>query len=346
MRATIKDVAKLAGVSPATVSLVLNNRPVSITPGTRQAVTQAAETLNYRPNQLAVGLVTKKTNTLGLIIPDNSNLFFAAYSNGIELAASKRGYNVIFGNTNNAYEKSLHYLEIFADRGVDGIILAQSEFPNPGETQRCLDVIRDLRVPVILIDRVFRDTPLSCVVLDHFQGGYIATKHLIDLGHRRIACVTGPMGLTSCIDRLAGYRKALEEAEIPYDPTLLYEGNLQMESGIEALPYLLGKQVTAIFAFNDVTAYGLYKEMRSYNLRIPEDISIIGFDDIYFSDIVQPPLTTVAQPLEEMAQQVVAQLVAAIEPHSREAEEQKTCVFQPILKVRGSTRKLNAGGDL
>lgn len=340
MRATIKDVARLAGVSTSTVSLVLNNRPVAISQQTKDAVHKAALELRYRPNQLAVGLVTKKTNTLGLIIPDNSNFFFAAYSNGIEISASRLGYNVIFGNTNNSAQKSIHYLSIFADRGVDGIILAQSEFSSPDDTRRCLDFIGDLKTPVILIDRVFKQSAMDYVVLDHYEGGYIAARHLLDLGHKRIGCITGPMELTSCIERLEGYKQALSDGGIEFDPTLLYEGNLQMDSGATALPYLLGKSVTAIFAFNDMTAYGIYKELRNYNLKIPDDLSVMGFDDIFFSDIIQPPLTTVEQPLGDMAQEVVQRLVRDIEHPAQTPSGEIGKVFHPVLKVRGSTRKI------
>ena len=338
LRTTIKDVANRAGVSPSTVSLVLNKRPVPISQTTRDAVIRAAKELHYRPNQLAVGLVTKKTNTIGLIIPDNSNVFFACYSNKIEIAASRMGYNIIFGNTNNDTKKTLEYLQIFADRGVDGIILTQSEFSSAEETERCLTIVRELPIPVVLIDRVPTGSTEEYVILDHFEGGYIAFKHLLDMGHRRIGCITGSMTLSSVAERLDGCKKALAEAGIPYNPALTYEGDLQLQTGVEALPYLLGQNVTAIFAFNDMIAYGIYKELRNYKLKIPGDLSVVGFDDIFFSDIIQPPLTTVAQPLGEMAEAAVLRLLDIINGNTH--PEDVSQIFRPVLKVRGSTRRI------
>jgi len=338
IRTTIKDVANKAGVSPATVSLVLNNRPVPIPQRTKDKVISAACELHYRPNQLAVGLVTKKTNTIGLILPDNSNLFFATYTNKLEAAASKMGYNVIFGNTNNSIEKTLEYLQMFADRGVDGIILMQSEFNSKKKTDSCLAAIKELPIPVLLIDRVPTDSASGAVILDHFKGGYLAVKHLLDLGHERIGYITGSSSLNLMVHRLNGCKEALAEKGIPFDPALVFEGDLQLTSGINALPYLLGQNVTAIFAFNDMIAYGIYKELRNYQLNIPDDLSVIGFDDLIFSDVIQPPLTTASQPLEEMADAVIERLVNLIE--ERPVEPNTTRVFAPVLKVRGSTKRL------
>ena len=335
-RVTIRDVAKQAGVSPATVSMVLNNRPETISEATRQAVQQAAQELNYRPNQLARSLVTKKTNTIALIIPDNTNLFFAAVSNAIEDAASALKYSVVVANTKNNPDMNLHYLRLFADRMTDGIIVAQSEFADPRQTEECTRLLRSLHVPIVLVDRVFKDAALNYVGLDQFEGGYIATKHLLDLGHRQIGCATGPLTFTSLKERLEGYRSALDEAGIAFDPSLVYEGELQLDTGIRSLPYLLGKNVSAIFAFNDMIAYGIYKEIRNYDLRIPNDLSIIGFDDIIFSDIIQPPLSTVAQPIDAIADAAVSRLVELIQnPNSSCGGPQ---ILKPLLKVKGSTR--------
>lgn len=340
MRVTIKDVARQAGVSTSTVSLVLNNKPVSISQETRNAVLAAARELNYRPNQLAVSLVTQKSKTLGLIIPDNSNLFFAQLSKHIETAVNAAGYTLIYGNSNDSVRTDLHYLHIFGDRGVDGIIISPSAFGTPDEYWSCLSFIYSLKLPVVFIDRSMEESNLPSVLPDNFTGGYIATRHLLDQGHRVIGCCTGPANLNSSEQRLNGYRKALDEYGIPFNPTLIYQGDFSTESGQKALPYLLGQNVTAVFAFNDMMAFGIYKEMHSYNLSIPGDLSIVGFDDIFFAELIQPPLTTVAQPIAEMAAEVVKTLVSQIETPSREINAvPKT--FSPVLKVRGSVRKID-----
>lgn len=338
MRSTIRDVARLAGVSTSTVSFVLNNKPVPISQETRDAVLNAAKELHYRPNQLAVGLVTNKTNTLGLIIPDNSNPFFANLSNQVEKYANQNGYSVILGNTNNSAKATRDYLRIFTDHGVDGILLAQADFESSAEGEKCMELIKALRVPVLLADRVFKADHVNSVIVDQQEAGYLATRHLLNLGHRRIGCATGPLGLNNCQNRLAGYRAALEEYGVPYDAELIFEENLDVSCGAHALPVLLGKGVTAIFAFNDLIAYGIYKEVHSYHLSIPGDLSVVGLDDIFLSEILQPPLTTVAQPVTEMAENAVERLISQID-----AAESYTIpeplVLQPILKVRGSTTR-------
>lgn len=338
LRATIKDVAKRAGVSASTVSLVLNNPQCAISEKTKELVLEAVEELHYRPNQLAVSLVTKKTNIIGLIIPDNSNLFHAAYSNQIEMTASNHGYTIILGIANNSVKKTINYLRNFSDRGVDGIILAQSAFRDPEDTAACLRAIGDLRVPIVLTDRVPKTLWAEAVRVNDFQGGYVAFRHLLDLGHRRIGVVTGPMYFNNCVERLEGCKHALEEAGVPFDSTLLYEGDFLITGGIGTLSYLLGKNVTAIFAFNDMIAYGIYKESRNYNLKIPDDLSVIGFDDILLSDVIYPPLTTIEYPLKDMALAVVKRLTALMQ--NQQLDGSQPLVFDPVLKVRGSTKRL------
>lgn len=338
-RATIKDVARLAGVSTSTVSLVLNEKPVPISASTRAAVQEAADSLNYHPNKLAVGLVTSKSNSIGLIIPDNSNPFFASLSNYIEKAANQNGFSVILGNTNNDPKSTRNYIQIFADHQVDGIILAQADFATPEESEKCMNLILDLKTPVVLVDRVYKDLHIDCVLVDQVEAGYLATRHLLELGHRRIGCASGPLGLGNCSNRLIGYKKALAEFDIPFNPALIYEDNLDIDCGIHALPSLLGHNVTAIFAFNDLIAYGIYKESRNYNLSIPDDLSVVGLDDIFLSEIIQPPLTTVAQPIAQTADIVVKKLLDLMLPSSGPIHNPQ--ILQPFLKVRGSTRRIS-----
>ena len=338
MRVTIKDVAKHAGVSPATVSLALNYPDSAISKETRERIKNVVHDLGYRPNRLAASLATKKTNTIGLIVPDNSNFFIVAYSNCIEHVMREYGYTMILGNSDDSVEKTLQYLYDFSDRGVDAIILTQSIFKDTEDTRLCMDAVNSLQVPVALVDRFPKDHISASVQVNDFLGGYLAFKHLLDLGHRRIGIVSGEMYMYCCTERLDGCKAALSEYGIPYDASLLYEGNFQIESGIKALPYLLGKSVTAIFAFNDMSAYGLYKEARNYSLKIPEDISVVGFDDLLFSDVIYPPLTTVVYPVNEVAVSVVERLVKLIQTGSVDTSE--PIIFDPTLKVRGSTRRL------
>ena len=336
MRTTIKDVAKAAGVSPATVSFILNNKPFPISQETKEKVLRTVKELNYRPNQLAVSLVTHTTNTVGLILPDSSNPFFATLSNHIETKLRQEGINVVIGNTNGDPKITRDYIHIFCDRCVDGIILMQMDFEDKEETRMCQQLLESIDIPVVYADRIVKNSNHFSVEVDQQLVGYIACKHLLELGHRRIGCAAGSISLKINADRYKGYQKALSEYHIPVEENLLYCDSLSIECGSRALPCLLGQNVTAIFAFNDMIAYGIYKECRNYNLCIPEDLSVIGVDDISMSDIIQPPLTTVSQPLSLIAQHAVAGMLHSIKGSQNPTE----CVtLQPLLKVRASTAR-------
>ena len=337
MRTTIKDVARAANVSPSTVSLVLNNRPVPISPETRERVYRAAKEMNYRPNQIAVALTSRKTNTIGVIIPDISNIFHAAYCEQIERFAEAHSYSTIIRIARNQVEDTIRFLYDFEDRAVDGVILTQSNFRDANATAACMRAVHELRIPVMLTDRVPSGFTDGAVLPNDYLGGRLAAQHLIDLGHRNIGCIAGDAHDENTKDRIRGYQDALSEAGIGYDPTLIFYGNWHIESGLRALPYLLGKQVTGIFAFNDMMAYGVYKQARSYNLRIPDDISVVGFDDLVFSDLIDPPLTTLEYPVARMAEAVVERLLEKIEGAAASTEP---VVVDPILKVKGSTGRL------
>ena len=329
MRATIRDVAKKAGYSISTVSLVLNNKNVSIPQSTRDKVLAAVKALDYRPNQLAVSMVTKKTNVIGLIIPDNSNMFFADLSKAIEVAAHKAGYNLIYGNSSNDSGHDIEYMRMFTDRQVDGIIFAKSASICAEDDIRAMQFIRESKIPFVSVDRELRGNNIRSVLLDNRRGGYLATRHLLELGHRKIGCVTGPLDLMSSHERLEGYRDALDEYGVPYK-----EGDFQMAGSEKPVLQLLRQNVTGIFSFNDMMAYSIYQVMARRSLRIPQDISLVGFDDLWLSDFLQPPLTTVHQPVEEIGRKAVAALVSAM---NGEDAGQQNSVLMPTLHVRAST---------
>ncbi len=335
MRVTIKDVAKAAGVSPATVSFIINNKPVSISTATREKVLKAIDELHYRPNQLAVSLVTNTSNTIGLILPDSTNPFFASLSHCIEELLRKHNIAVIVGNTNSDPDITRQYLQLFSDKRVDGIILAQLDFEDEQETIACQNIIRHLDIPTVYVDRVANSVGQHSIVeVDQRQIGYLATRHLLNLGHRRIGCASGSIHLTVNQQRYEGYKKALIEYGLTPDPDLLFCDSLSTNCGSKALPCLLGHNVSAIFAFNDMVAYGIYKACRNYNISIPDDISIVGVDDISFSEIINPPLTTIAQPIEKIASHAVEAIKILI--NGDQPEHNYICLH-PLLKVRAST---------
>lgn len=337
MRATIKDVAKEAGVSPATVSFILNNKPVSISTETRQKVLLAVKKLQYRPNQLAISLVTNTTNTIGVILPDSENPFFATLSRHIEEKLRSKNITVIIGNTNGDPVITRRYLQIFSDRRVDGIVLAQLDFEDKEEIEKCQKLMQDIDIPIVYVDRVTEGSEHHSIEVDQIKIGYLATKYLLSMGHRKIGCASGSVNLNVNAYRYKGHSMALEEYGLKADPELLFCDSLSIDCGCKALPCLLGHNVSAIFAFNDMIAYGIYKECKNYNLSIPDDISIIGVDDIYFSDLLQPPLTTISQPISDIATEAVTALLELITNPKKKFNPIK---LNPTLKVRASVKKI------
>jgi len=336
-RATIKDVAQKAGCSITAVSFVLNNKEgISIPASTRASILAAARELNYRPNQLAVSMVTKRTNVIGLIIPDNSNGFFAELSKIIERAAHVAGYSLIYGNSGNDASRDLDYVRIFADRQVDGIILAKSPSLSQEGNRALLDFLETLTIPFLMVDRLIPGSQGYSVSSNNFMGGYLATRHLLELGHRRIGAYTGSRDILSSNERLRGYRAALQEWGVPFDENLLYEGNYQLGREKSALAHFVSCDVSAIFSFNDLMAFGLYQEIRKMGLSIPEDLSIVGFDDVFFGTLVHPSLTTVRQPIDQIGSVAVSMLLDLIKgaPPSKELQNR---VFAPTLIIREST---------
>lgn len=334
MRATIKDVAAEAGVSTTAVSLVLNGKSDKISEKTRKQIYDAVEKLNYRPNHIAMSMVTKMTNTIGLILPDISNIYFSELSKHIEQACYENGYNVLYGNTHDMADRDIDYINIFVDRNVDAIIVILSNSVNE-HLSDIQHMISSTDTPIIIIDRMLDAELATTVVVNQKLGGYLATQHLINLGHRSIGCITGPGNVYSTSERLNGYKQALSEVGIPVQDNLIYEGDFQRESGMEALPYLLGRGVTAIFSFNDMMALGVYKQASHYNLSIPDDLSIVGYDDIFISEYLTPPLTSVEQPVRRLAEETVNQVLLAINKKNKKKE---LFIFEPVLKVRGSTK--------
>lgn len=333
MRPTIKDVAKAVELSTTTVSLVLNNKPNRISKVKKEAILRAASDLNYRPNRIAVSMVTKETHTIGLILPDISNLYFSELAKIIEEEFRKYGYTVLYGNTCDSVKYDFEYLNIFIDSNVDAVIMVLSASFSEDNKARFHEIIDNNPVPIIILDRSINDKNIKAVLLDQQLGGYLATNYLIHLGHQKIGCITGPKNMTSANDRLSGYILALSEAGIPFDENLIIEGDFSVESGMRALPYLLGQSVTAVFASNDMMAIGVYHECSRFNLKIPQNLSVVGFDDIFLSEFIDPPLTTISQPIDKIAKEAVNQILLLL--HG-DVSDKNDVIFKPVLKVRGS----------
>jgi len=327
---TIKEVARLAGVSIKTVSRVVNGAAY-VSDETRRRVARAIERLGYRPNALARGLVTRRSRSIGLVIADIVNPFFPPLVRAVEDAAAARGYNVILCDTDEDAARERAVISVLLEKQVDGLILCASRVPG--------DYLRSLAsdgIPLMLVNRVLAHPRAAAVVVDGAEGGRRATTHLLDLGHRRIAYLAGPAASFSHRGRLRGYRQALMTRRIAFDPNLVVGGIASMAAGREGMGALLSlrRPPTAVFAFDDLMAIGALEEIRRWGRRVPEDVAVVGFDDIDLAAFVDPPLTTVAQPKAEMGRLAANRLLDMIEASSPPARRIVTLV--PELVIRRS----------
>ena len=265
---TRDDVARQAGVSPSTVSYVINNGPRSVSEATKEKVLQAIQDLGYRPNAVARNLRRQKTSSLGLIIPDIINPYFAQVAQGIEAVAFERDYTVVFCHTKYSLEQELKYLDhLYVERAA-GVLWV----PATGEVEPAQRLM-DYGLPAVLMDRVLDGIQLPSVVADNYRGGYIATKHLLSLGHRRIGCIARPVRLSHSRERVQGYQSALEEAGIAFDERLMAAGGYRLENGYEAIQSLLSLDdpPTAVFTYNDIMAIGAIRALQERGLSVPRD---------------------------------------------------------------------------
>jgi LacI family transcriptional regulator len=326
---TIREVAKAAGVSSTTVSHVINGTRF-VSEGVRARVLGAMSALGYQHNVLARSLRRGETHTLGLILPDSANPFFAKVGRSIEAAAFDLAYSVVLCNSEGNLDREQHYTEVLTGKQVDGII-----FVAAGDHTKSLSVLLGRGVPFVVIDRDLPDAKVDAVLADNRQGGYLATRHLLGLGHRRIACISGPSNVTPSAERVTGYRQALAEADLPVQESLILRGDFHLESGWRAASELLRRPAppSAVFACNDLMAIGVMRAAAELARRIPEDLAVVGFDDIELSAYAVPPLTTVVQPTSDMGRRAVQLLMDRIGdpglPHRRE-------IFPTTLTVRAS----------
>lgn len=309
---TLKDVADACGVSTTTVSFVLNDKPSNISEETKERILRVAKEMNYQFNGVARALAIRKTNIIGILIPDISNAFFSESIRNMQVELNKQGYEVILCNSEDKFENDIKYLKLLLSRQVDGLILSISSEAmiddNWLEIKRLLD---ENEVPHVLYDRYYPGDDAK-VYVDNVQSAYELTKYLLSKGHRDIGIITGPMTLNSANGRYLGVKKALEEADIPFTDEYVVYGNYDIESGYNGSEHLIGK-VSAIFAFNDLQAYGVIEKAREKGVKIPYDLSLVGFDDSFYSSILETKLTTVKQPITEMSQETCKLLLRLIE---------------------------------
>ncbi|ORC57390.1 LacI family transcriptional regulator [Pseudomonas floridensis] len=336
--ATIKDVAALAGISYTTVSHVLNKtRPVS--EPVRLKVEAAIAQLDYVPSAVARSLKAKSTSTIGLLIPNGMNPYFAELARGIEDYCERNGFCVILCNSDDNPDKQRSYLRVLLEKRVDGLIVS-----SVGGDTTVAGGLMDVRTPLVIVDRELDGIEADMVRIDHEEGAYLATRHLLDLGHRRIACIGGPRNSLVAEMRLAGYRRAMQQACVEIAPGLAVHSEFTSPAGYEAAGGLLaGHKPTAIFAGNDVIAIGVLRAAAERNISVPRDLSVVGFDDIEVSRYVSPALTTVGQSIMQLGETAAEMLLYRIaQPHASPVLKR---LVTPCVVVRESTAALNNAAD-
>ena len=305
MGVTQKDVARLAGVSTATVSYVVNNGPRPVAEETRRRVLWAIELLDYRPSAVARSLVTRKTNTIGLLVPDILTPTHAAVATAFEHELRAAGYSLILGNSDESPDYERSYLRDWLSREADGIALTPT-----GANRRLLFSITDSGRPLVLLDRRLEGIRADCVLSDNVVGAHRAVRHLIGLGHTRIGLINLPHSSTPGAERLEGYRNALLEAGIKVDSELIAEGTPKPQDGRKLAESLLGKSPspTALFVSGSRLMRGVLRTVRELRLRVPEDLALVTFDDISDYADRTPSITAVATPFAQLGS-VAAQIL-------------------------------------
>lgn len=304
---TLKDVARAAKISVSTASKAINNID-GVSEHTRQRVLNAAKKLNYRASFVPKSLRNKTSRSIGLIIPNILNPFFCTLVNGVEDAALKEGYVVILGSAKEDTRRESSYLDVFSERWIDGIILAAGASE---EDEEYIGYIKKRGIPIVFIDREIEEHFTNSIGIDNDMAMYTATKYLIELGHEDIGFISGPLGVKVFNKRLEGYKRALENSGLEFQEDLVQEGDETAVGGGVATKKLLktDKKITAILASNDMMAIGSLKELSKAGLRVPEDISVMGFDNIPLASVTTPALTTVSQPSYEMGVEAVKLLL-------------------------------------
>lgn len=329
--ATLKDVARKADVSVSTVSRVFND-PEKVRPATRQRVREAADALSYRPSRVArrLRVETGEASLIGLIIPDIQNPFFAEVARGVEDVARDHDYAVIFSNSDEDPDKQKLALDTLRTEDVDGVIVPPVDLEDPA-----LKDFAESSIPIVSVDRRMKGLRLDTILSDNRTGAYDAVTHLIELGHDRIAFIGGITRISTLTERREGYEAALRDHDLPVDPALVREGELHRERGKDHTEALLnlGRPPTALFTGNNLTTLGALSALNQHDMRVPEDMALVGYDDIPWAGALNPPPTVVDQPSYEMGQRATKLLLQRFDDPDRSPTE---VTLQPKLVVRQS----------
>lgn len=328
---TIADVARKAGVSAPHAARVLSGKGYA-SQAVRERVLRAAEEIDYVPNRLARGLRSRRTDTIGLVISDVENAFYSQIAKNVETEAKERGYHVVLCNSSDDPAEEQHYLTLLEALRVDGVIVT----PSPGRPMSLKRLV-DAGTVVIQMDRKVRGLKADAVLVANVSGAEAVVDHLVENGHRRIGILNGPRTITTGQQRLSGFIRAMDRHKLRPAQKLMRVGSFQRASAMEDARALLAQRPSAIFATNNILAEAVMLVLREQGARVPEDVSLVAFDDTPWMSLVNPPLTTMRQPTAEMARAAVSLLARRLGDGTSGPE---TLIFEPELVLRGSVAKL------
>jgi LacI family transcriptional regulator len=330
--ATIYEVSARAGVSLATVSRVVNSKG-RVADKTRQRVLSAIAELDYRPNSIAQSLASSRSNSVGILVPELHGPFFGTMVSGIEETLRAAGKHVIVTIGHSDADKEQDAIDFLAGRRCDALILHVEALDNAGLLQ-----LGQGEVPIVIMNRLVAGLEGQCIRLDNFRGGYIASSHLLELGHREIACITGPLWKSDAAERLRGHRTALTEHDVLCNETLIAEGDFQESGGSKAMEDLLqtGLPFTAVVCGNDSMAAGAMRTAREHGLQIPDQLSIVGFDNVSFARYLYPRLSTIDFPAHDMGEMAARWVMRHVYNDESLAVQN---VFEPFLIERETARR-------
>lgn len=332
-KVTIREVAAECGLSVSAVSQVLNGKEIGIPQMTKEKVRAAAEKLCYRPNAAARSLVTSRSDTVGVLVPDISNAFFGEAFKEIQRRTGEEGFDVLLCSGDGTAKRDERFLRLFAARGADGLIIAPAaETLEEKNAEKFAALLEEIRIPYVYLDR-YPEQPCARVSADHRAGGYAAARCLLKNGHTKIGCIAGPAALVGARLRLEGFCDALAKAGIR--PAVI-NAPFTAEGGERAVKALLGRGLTALFASDDLQAYGAMRAAAETGVRIPDDVSLVGYDDLQFSALANPPLTTVSQPVKDMAAAAAELLLRRMRGEDAESPP----LFAPRLVERQTVKNL------
>lgn len=336
LKVTIKDIAKEASVSVSTVSLVLNNKPCRVADSTRKTIKDLAKKYNYKVNQTARSLVTKKSNILGLIIPDIENLFFSSLCKKIEEYCRTLGYALIIVNSNDHKEDDRLLIDLLVSRGVDGLFITVSNesFKDPQEIQKSLS---SLTIPYVMVDRFYKELDCNKVYFDNELGAYLAIQKLVACGHSNIACVGISDTSINGSSRVSGYRHAMKQFQKPIKESYVLDGNYRFQGGYECGKQLLDSDVSAIFVCNDMMTLGLMRCFQEHHKLVPHDYSIISYDNTLNPFMQGIEITSIDQNIEKLA---ITSCKVLIENIVYPNMEKKTICLEPHLIEKDSVKAL------